>query len=76
MRAFSQFYAEKRQDDAHCMQPGSRRHGMAIVMGTVLTNLEEPAFWAEDGDMPVIPSTATSRHVAGSGITASEMEDR
>ena len=49
---------------------------MASPRGTVLTNLEETAFWAKDGNMPVIASTATSRHVAGSGITASEVKYR
>ncbi len=49
---------------------------MATLMGTVLTNLEQAAFWAEDGNMPVIPSTATSRHVAGSGVTAFETKYR
>ena len=43
-------------------------------MGTVLTDLEETALRAEDGDVPVISGTTTSRHAAGFKVTACELD--
>ena len=46
------------------------RHG--TLMCIVLTDLEEAALWAENGDVTVIPGTAASRHLASYELTASE----
>ena len=45
---------------------------MGMLMGHKLTNLEQTSLRAEDGDVPVISGTTTSRHAAVLSLTASE----